>query len=88
MKVSDKFELREILGEHIVMPKGDKMSDFSGTIVLTDASAFAWEKLQMETTKEEVLSAVLEEFEVSREVAEKDLDHFLEQLRSFGVLEE
>lgn len=88
MKVSKAYELRNILDENIVVPKGSEMSGFSGTIVLSDTAAFVWERLSEDVTKEELVAAVVAEFEVDEEVAKKDLEKLLEKLRGFGVLEE
>ena len=46
-----------------------------------------WEKLQQPTTKEELLQAVLNEFEVDEETASRDLDELLEKFAGLGILE-
>ena len=45
-----------------------------------------WEKLYAGTTKEELLRAMLEEYEVSEEEAEKDIEAFLEALYQRNIL--
>ena len=88
MKIKNGFVLRSVAGEHLVMPTGDNISKFDGTIVLNDTGAFLWKKLADTATREELLEHLLAEYEVEREQAAKDLDALLETLRGYGVLEE
>lgn len=87
MKAKDGFALRTIMDEYILMPTGTNIEKFDGTVVLNEVSAFLWEKLQQPTTREDMLCAMLEEYAVSREVAEKDLDALLEKFTQLGLLE-
>ena len=88
MKIKDGFTLRDVAGEYMVMPTGDQIESFGGTLVLNETGAFFWDKLQAPAAREDVLDALLAEYEVAPAAAEKDLNEFLEQLRSYGVLEE
>ena len=59
-----------------------------GMIRLNDTGAFLWEQCRKETTKEQVLQAMAEKYEVDESVAADDLDRFLQQLRNAEILEE
>ena len=61
---------------------------FHGMIRLNDTGAFLWEQCRKETTKEQVLQAMAEKYEVDESVAADDLDRFLQQLRNAEILEE
>lgn len=87
MKVNQDYELRNILDEHIVLPKGSEMEDFSGAIILSEVSAFVWDLLQEDVTEDEILTKVTGEFDVTRERAAEDLKKLLRQLDEYGVLE-
>lgn len=87
MKAKDGFALRTIVDEYILMPTGTNIDKFDGTVVLNEVSAFLWEKLQRPTTQEELLRALLDEYEVSRERAEKDLEGLLQTFVQLGLLE-
>jgi len=88
MKIKEGFVLRNIVGEHIVMPVGENINKFEGALVLNDVSAFLWENLKAHIAKEDLLALLLAEFDVERDVAERDLDAFLDQLRAQNLLEE
>lgn len=88
MKAKDGFVLRTIVDEYMIMPTGENISHFDGTVVLNEVSAFLWEKLQKEITKEELLEALLAEYDVPRDVAEKDLDGLLKRFTEYGLITE
>ena len=88
MKAKQGFILRNVVDEHILMPTGDMIGKFNGTVLLNDVSAFVWEKLQNPVSREDLLNAVLDEFEVEKAVAAADLDGLLATLKEYGVIED
>ena len=88
MKAKQGFILRNVVDEHILMPTGDNIAKFNGTVLLNEVSAFVWEKLQNPVSKDDLLRAVLDEFEVEKAVASADLDALLATLREYGIIED
>ncbi len=88
MKVKDGFTLRNVIGENILMPTGDNIGKFDGTVIFNDVSAFVWEKMQTPVSREDLLGAILGEFEVDKETAEKDLDALIVKFSSLGLIDE
>ncbi len=88
MKAKEGFVLRHIVDEYILMPVGDNITRFKGTILLNAVSAFVWEKLQDPVSKADLLQAVVDAFEVDEAAAEADLDDLLATLREFDVIED
>lgn len=87
MKAKEGFVMRTIVDEYMIMPTGSNISHFDGTVVLNGVSAFLWERLQQPVTQEELLNALLEEYDVSREVAEKDLEALLQKFTELRLLD-
>lgn len=87
MRAKDGFVLRNIVDELILMPTDDNIGTFKGTILLNDVSAFVWEKLQNPVSRDDLLTAVLDEYEVEESVAAADLDNLLAKLDEYGVIE-
>lgn len=87
MKAKSGFVLRNIVGEKILMPTGDNIGKFKGTILMNDVSAFVWEKLQTPMSRDDLLAAILDEFEVEESVAAADLDALLAKLNEYEVIE-
>ena len=88
MKAKQGFILRNVVDEYILMPTGDNIGKFNGTVLLNEVSAFVWEKLQNSISKDDLLRAVLDEFEVEKNVASTDLDALLSTLKEYGVIED
>ncbi len=87
MKAKQGFILRNVVDEHILMPTGDNIGKFNGTVLLNEVSAFVWEKLQNPVSKDDLLRAVLDEFEVEKAVASADLDALLATFNEYGIIE-
>lgn len=88
MKANPGFVLRNVVDEYILMPTGDNIGKFNGTVLLNEVSALVWEKLQNPISREDLLKAILDEFEVERAVAAADLDALLAKLKEYGVISE
>ena len=86
MKIKEGFILREAAGKTMVIAVGPAMQSFSGIITLNAPSVFLWHILEKGATEEELVSALLNEYEVEREVAEKDVKDFVAKLVSANVV--
>lgn len=87
MKAVQDMILREIAGEAILIPVGKTALDMHGMISLSESGLMLWKKLQEERSMEELIGAVLEEYEVDRETASADVRAFLEKLKELNLLE-
>ena len=87
MKIKKEFITRTIAGETVVVPTGAAAARLNGMITLNDTGAFIWKFLQEEHTKEELLAAMLEEFEVDEVCAKADIEGFTGVLIENGMLE-
>lgn len=87
MRISENYILREIMGEYIVVPTGEEAMKFQGLVTLNETGAFLWKELQKsDLTKEELRDRLCEEYEVDEEMADQDLDEFLEHIRKYEVV--
>ena len=88
MKAKPGFILRNVVDEYILMPTGDNIGKFNGTVLLNEVSALVWEKLQNPVSRDDLLKAVQDEYEVEKAVASADLDALLDTFRKYGVIED
>ena len=88
MKIMNGYMLREVGGESIVVPVGSRTVDLRGIIKLNGTAAFLWKKLENERTRDELVSAMLEEYDVDAKTAENDVDRFIDSLRENNLLEQ
>ena len=87
MKIKDNFILREIAGEHILIPVGEAALRVHGMVTLSESALLLYEKLQSECTEEDLVDVLTAEYEVGREEALLDVGAFLGQMRQAGILE-
>ncbi|MDO4312467.1 MAG: PqqD family protein [Eubacteriales bacterium] len=86
MKVDKEFVLREIAGDYIIIPTGKTVLEFNGLITVNEVGVSLWNMLQNETTLEELVQGILDEYDVEEEVAREDIQEFLDTLVSGGIL--
>lgn len=86
MIIKKELIKREIAGDTILVPCGKTVYDSNGLFALNELGSFIWDLLPGAETEEEILSAVLAAYEVSREEAAKDIAEFLEKLKEMDIL--
>ena len=86
MKLKNGFVLREVAGETVVVPVEADLN-FNGMITLNEAAKVLWGVLEKETTAEELVDAILAEFDVDRATAQGDVDAFIQKLKGLDFLE-
>lgn len=86
MKLKSGFVIREIAGTSIVVPVGERVKDFNGVINLNDTGVFMWGLLEKDVSEEEMVQAVLGEYDVEKSVAERDVKKFIEKLKEAKLL--
>lgn len=88
MKIKDGYIIREVAGSNIVVPIGDEQMSFGGIMTLNPVGAFIWKLLEKGATKDELVDAVLKEYEIDRDTASSDIDKYIAKLREKNVIED
>lgn len=86
MEIKKELIKREIAGDTILVPVGKTVYDSNGLFALNELGAFLWDRLPEANTKEDLLKAVLAEYEVTSEEAAADIDEFLSKLKTLGII--
>ena len=86
MKIKEGFLLKEIAGSYVVVPVGEKLVDFQMMVTLNETGAFLWEKLANDITEEELVAALLGEYDVDEQTAKKDVSEFIKKLNEKEIL--
>lgn len=81
--IKQGYVVREIAGEFIAVPVDSSCG--TNIIILNPVSKFLWEELREEKTFDELLDAMLKNYDVPKEEAESDLKDFLMQLAENGL---
>lgn len=89
MKIKQGFSLKTEDGQTVIIVDKNINRDFNSTIFLTDTSVFLWNLLQNgNPTKEQMLNALLDNFDISTVLALNNIDIFIRTLKENGILEE
>ena len=75
---------RNIAGEVILVPIRQHVADLESIYTLDEVGARIWELIDGQRRVEEIRDAIVEEYEVSADVAEADLIEFIQQLEEIG----
>ena len=86
MRRNADFLLREVADTLVVVPVGAAAGNFAGMITLNAVGAFVWEQLAQEQTVESLTDALVAEYAVDRELAQKDVEAFINQLLPTGAI--
>ena len=88
MKISKDYLLKSVAGNIVVVPVGDKALDFNAIIHLNEVGSFIFKLLQEnDLNKDEIVSKLLDEYEIDKETATKDVEAFLCKLKENKILE-
>lgn len=86
MRVKKNFIFRKIADEYLLIPTGEAAMTTKGLIALSESGSLLYQKLQSECTREDLISALTAEYDVSESVAGVDVDAFLDQMRQLNML--
>lgn len=85
MKIKDGYILRTIADDNVVLPSGDEL-DLSIMITLNDTGRFLWERLEKGAEADDLVAALLAEYDVDESAARAGVDAFLEKLKANDLL--
>lgn len=85
MKIKDGYILRTIAGDNVVLPSGDEL-DLSIMITLNDTGRFLWERLEKGAEADELVAALLAEYDVDEATARAGVDAFVAKLEANDLL--
>ncbi len=87
MKVKEGYMLRNVADNYIVVAVGENALDFNGLITTNETGAFLWELLEDNKSFDDLLSSVLNEYEIDEATAKADIDGFIKKLKDADLLE-
>ena len=88
MKIKYKYVLRQIARNWIVffLEQGEENS--SNILSLNESGALLWQRLEKGSSVEELAQALVDEYALPVQQAQKDAVEFLGKLRAAGCIEE
>lgn len=86
MKLKNGFTLREVAGSCVVVPTGADI-DLNGMITLNETAKTLWQRLERDAEIDDLVQALLAEYDVEASVARGAAERFVVKLKEFGFLE-
>ena len=87
MKIKEGFILKNVADSFVVVPTGANIVDFSAMITLNETGAFLWEILKEDVTEENLIAALMSEYDVDEKTAGEDVAEFVAVLADKKVIE-
>lgn len=88
MKIKSDFEIVNIDDDYMLVPVGDQIESFKGTVILNEVTAYLLEKMRVDRTIEELIKLLTSEYDVDEITAQRDLAELLNEMRKIGILDE
>lgn len=86
MKIKADFYMKEVAGLNVVVATEDTAENMNSMINLNETAAFLWRQLESDTTKEELIKNLTQEYDVDYERASKSVDNFIKKLDEIGCI--
>lgn len=80
------YILRKIAGESVLVSVGAGVADFCGIINLNTSAAVLWETMKNAVTKDTLVNALTDTFEIDRATALADVEQVLQMLEEKGMV--
>lgn len=89
MRIKKGFILREVCGEHVITGEGLTAVNFGRLLALNETAAWLWKQADAmgDFTIEQLADKLCEEYEVTKETAQQDVDTIISQWQKEGVVE-
>ena len=81
MLINKDFTIQKVGTSYLAVPVGETSKHFHGMIRLNETGAFLWNLMaEKDCTEADLVEALLAEYEVEREIAERDVHAVVELL--------
>ena len=86
MKLKPDFQIVQMANDYMLVPTGDEIDTFNGTVILNEVSAFILDQLKEDLEKEDLVERLVKEFDVESATAREDVDAAVEKMKQIGIL--
>ena len=77
---------RKTGSEYVLVPVTNNIADMNSVYTLNETGAFIWEHIDGKNSIAEIITALTEEYEIEREVAEEDVNAFIQNLKKYLII--
>ena len=84
MRVNSKFKIEMLNGQNVII---DCDNNVYSAVDFSEIKMFLWQlSLGREITKQQMLDAILNKFEISTVLALGEIDDFIRKLKEYGII--
>ena len=87
MKIKEGYVIRKVMGNHVVIATGEASKNFHGMVKLNDTAAEIWGYVAENKSVDEIVSCMLEKYEVDEAQLRPDVEKTLKTLVEQGFIE-
>ena len=87
MKLNGKYKLRKVGDTYVVVKQGGGSLNLSQLITINETGAFIFNKLQEEVSMDELVAAILAEYDIDEDGARKAAETYVSKLVDMGLAE-
>jgi len=88
MKQHPDYIISNVAGNDVLISVGQRSLDFNSLVSLNEMGVEIWNMLANDITEDEIVSNILDEYDVPEEKAREDISAFLNVLRQNGCIDE
>ena len=86
MLINKDFTIQKVGSAYVAVPVGKTSQEFHGMVRLNETGAFLWKLMaEKDVSEDELVDALLKEYDVAREIAAADVHKIVEVLAEKGV---
>ena len=86
LKVNEHYVLKEVAGEFMLVYQDASNVDFSKVITLNEVGVLIFKAVDEGKNEEDIVAAILKEYEIDEETVRKDVTAFVEKLKELEIL--
>ena len=86
MQINKDFTIQKVGVAYVAVAVGETSKKFHGMIRLNETGAFLWRQMvEKDCTEDDLVDALLAEYELTREIAERDVHKMVQDLKNYPV---
>jgi methyltransferase-like protein len=83
---SESIVTRKTGNEYVLVPVTNNIADMNSVYTLNETGAFIWELIDGEKNVEDLIQAVISEYNIDREIATTDVLTFIDNMSEYLII--
>ena len=84
-ELKNRYVARQVGNELIIVPLAGNVAQMNALFTLNETGKFIWENISAESSLDNLADAMTGEFEIDSETAQRDIEIFLNKLKSILI---